>query len=87
MLLIGLPLGDLDGAEHGVRAVITPILDVMQTMPSFDYLARWCCSSASAPRRGGRPTLIYAMPPLVRISATASARVSPATVEASDSLG
>ena len=50
-VLIGMPLGGLvgTGGPRGHR-VITPVLDIMQTMPTFVYLRRSCCSSASARR-------------------------------------
>ena len=81
----------LDGTAQPGRssAIVTPILDVMQTMPSFVYLLPVRrCSSASAPRRPSICTLIYALPPVIRIAGARHPRRAPATtLEATDSLG
>ena len=45
-------------------------------MPSFVYLRRWCSSSGSAPRPRSSATLIYALPPVVRIAAHGIRNVS-----------
>ena len=50
-------------------AVITPVLDVMQTMPSFAYLAPLVLFFGIGPASAVVCTLIYALPPLVRITA------------------
>ena len=67
--VIGMPLGIWMARSKRSRPCVTPVLDLMQTMPSFAYLRRWRCSSASAPPPRSSCTLIYALPPLVRITA------------------
>lgn len=67
-LVIGLPLGVLAAKHRRVKAVIMPCLDVMQTMPSFVYLL-----PAVAFFSIGKPpalvaTVIFALPPLIRLS-------------------
>jgi len=47
-LLIGVPLGILARAAIGFQRLVSPVLDVMQIMPTFAYLARCRSSSASA---------------------------------------
>ncbi|MEO7069065.1 MAG: ABC transporter permease subunit [Nostocoides sp.] len=85
--VIGMPLGIAMARSRRVSAVFTPVLDVMQTMPSFAYLAPlalfWGIGSAAAIVT----TFIYAMPPLARITEHAIRGVEETTVEAARSLG
>ncbi|TKA08695.1 ABC transporter permease [Actinacidiphila oryziradicis] len=86
-LLVGIPLGVWAGVSDRVNRILTPVLDVMQTMPTFVYLAPltlfFLIGSASAVIA----TLIYAAPPAIRITAHAIRAVPATTVEAAESLG
>lgn len=86
-VLIGLPLGIWMARSRRATAAITPVLDVMQTMPSFAYLTPLVLFFGIGAASAVVVTLIYALPPLVRISAHALRTVAPTTVEASRSLG
>jgi glycine betaine/proline transport system permease protein len=86
-LLLGIPLGVWAGLSDRVNAAITPVLDFMQTMPTFVYLAPLVLFFLIGPASAVIATLIYAMPPVVRITAYGIRSVPPATVEASESLG
>jgi glycine betaine/proline transport system permease protein len=86
-VLIGLPLGIWMARSKRATAVITPVLDVMQTMPSFAYLAPLVLFFGIGAASAVVTTVIYSLPPLVRISAHGLRSVAPATVEASTSLG
>lgn len=86
-LAIGIPLGIWAGLVPRVNRIITPVLDFMQTMPTFVYLAPLTLFFLIGPASATIATLIYAMPPAVRITAHAIAAVPPASVEAADSLG
>jgi glycine betaine/proline transport system permease protein len=86
-LLIGLPVGIWMARSKAATAAITPILDVMQTMPSFAYLAPLVLVFGIGPASAIVTTLIYALPPLVRITAHGIRNVSPTTVEAARSIG
>ncbi|SEG55668.1 glycine betaine/proline transport system permease protein [Nonomuraea solani] len=86
-LLIGIPLGVWAGLSGRVRRVITPVLDVMQIMPTFAYLAPLALFFHIGAPAGAIATMIYAIPPAIRISALAISEVSPTAVEASTSLG
>ena len=86
-ILIGIPLGIWMSRSNAVTAVVTPVLDVMQTMPSFAYLAPLALFFGIGPAAAVITTLIYALPPLVRISAHGLRSVSPTTMEATESLG
>ncbi|MGI8577108.1 MAG: ABC transporter permease subunit [Nocardioidaceae bacterium] len=86
-LLIGLPLGVLMGNSKAATAVITPVLDVMQTIPSFVYLLPMVVFFGIGPAAAVMATLIYALPPVVRISAHGIRTVPRTAIEATDSLG
>ena len=68
-VIIGIPLGIWMARSTRANAAITPILDVMQTMPSFAYLAPLVLFFGIGPASAVVATLIYALPPLARITA------------------
>ncbi|MGW3243407.1 ABC transporter permease [Streptomyces sp. NPDC001070] len=86
-LLIGIPLGVWAGMSPRVNRVLTPVLDFMQTMPTFVYLAPLTLFFLIGPASATIATLIYAAPPAVRITAHAIRSVPGTTVEAAESLG
>lgn len=86
-LLIGIPLGVWAGLSDRVSRVITPVLDFMQTMPTFVYLAPLTLLFLIGPASATIATLIYAAPPVVRITAHGIRSVPRTTVEAAESLG
>jgi glycine betaine/proline transport system permease protein len=86
-VLLGIPLGIWMSRSKRATAALTPVLDVMQTMPSFAYLAPLALFFGIGPAAAVVTTLIYALPPLVRISAHGLRTVSPTTIEATTSLG
>ncbi len=86
-LLIGIPLGIWAGLNDRVDKIITPFLDFMQTMPTFVYLAPLTLIFLIGPASATIATLIYAMPPVVRITALGIRSVPRTTVEAAESLG
>ena len=85
--MIGLPLGIAMARRRSVSAVITPVLDLMQTMPAFAYLAPLALLFGIGASAGVVCTLIYALPPLVRITEHGIRSVPAATLEAAGSLG
>ena len=86
-LAIGIPVGITAGRSERFYAAIRPILDVMQIMPTFAYLAPLALFFLIGPTTGAIVTLIYAIPPAIRITALGIRSVAPATVEAATSLG
>jgi glycine betaine/proline transport system permease protein len=86
-LLIGIPLGVIAGRTPRFAAAITPILDVMQIMPTFAYLLPMTLLFGIGVAPGTIATLIYAIPPAVRITALGIRGVPSATMEAAQSLG
>jgi glycine betaine/proline transport system permease protein len=85
--LVGIPLGVWMGHSAAVRAIVTPVLDVMQTMPSFVYLLPFSILFGIGPAAAIMVTLVYATPPVVRISAHGMRTVDPGVLEATASLG
>jgi glycine betaine/proline transport system permease protein len=86
-LLFGIPLGILAGLSDRFHRLITPVLDFMQTMPTFVYLAPLVLLFSIGPASATIATLIYAMPPTIRITAHGIRSVPEAPIEATDSLG
>jgi glycine betaine/proline transport system permease protein len=86
-LAIGIPIGILAGRRPRVLRAIQPILDVMQIMPTFAYLAPFALFFLIGPATAAIVTLIYAIAPAIRITALGVSSVSPATVEAATSMG
>ena len=86
-LLIGIPLGIWAGLSDRFFKVATLVLDLMQTLPTFVYLAPLTLFFAIGPAAATIATLIYAAPPVVRLTAHAIRSVPPESVEAARSLG
>ncbi|HEY0693357.1 MAG TPA: ABC transporter permease subunit [Kribbella sp.] len=86
-LLVGIPLGIWAGLSDRFHRVATLVLDLMQTLPTFVYLAPLTLFFAIGPAAATIATLIYAMPPAVRLTAHAIRSVPPDSVEAARSLG
>jgi glycine betaine/proline transport system permease protein len=86
-LLIGIPLGIWAGLSDRVNRILTPVLDFMQVMPSFVYLAPLALLFLIGPASAVIATLIFAMPPVIRITAHGVRSVSTSALEAAESLG
>jgi glycine betaine/proline transport system permease protein len=86
-LLFGIPLGVWAGLSDRFNRLITPLLDFMQTMPTFVYLAPLTLFFLIGPASATIATLIYAAPPAIRITAHGIRSVPASTVEAAESLG
>ena len=86
-LLIGIPIGVWAGLNRRVDAVVTPILDLMQIMPAYAYLTPLALFFLIGPASAVISTLIYAAPPVIRLTSHGIRGVPANTVEAADSLG
>ncbi len=86
-LLIGLPLGLWAGVNDRVNKIVTPVLDFMQIMPSFAYLAPLVLLFLIGPAPAIVSTWIFAIPPVIRLTAHGIRQVPATTREAVDSLG
>ncbi|MGH3367153.1 MAG: ABC transporter permease subunit, partial [Nocardioidaceae bacterium] len=86
-VLIGLPVAILMSRSKRVTTVVTPVLDAMQTTPAFAYLAPLALIFGIGPPAAVMVTVIFALPPLVRIAAYGLQTVSPTSMEAAGSMG
>jgi glycine betaine/proline transport system permease protein len=86
-LLIGIPLGIWAGISDGFNRVITPVLDFMQILPSFVYLAPLTLAFLIGPAAAIIATVIYAAPPVIRLTAHGIRSVPAESREAVESLG
>jgi glycine betaine/proline transport system permease protein len=86
-LIVGIPLGIAMARRTAISSVVTPVLDVMQTMPSFSYLLPFFMIFGPGATCGIALTMVYCLPPLVRITELGIKQVPPTTQEAARSLG
>ena len=86
-LLVGIPLGIATGRSARVRRLITPVLDAMQIVPAFAYLMPVVILFSIGPAAAVVSTMIYAIPPAIRITALGIRGVPVNTVEAATSMG
>jgi len=86
-LVIGLPIGILMARYDRAQSVITPVLDVMQTMPSFVYLIPVVMLLGIGKVPGLLAVVIYAMPPIIRLTNLGIRLVDREVLEAADSFG
>ena len=68
-VVVGLPLGVLAGTSRRANAVIEPLLDLLQTMPTFVYLLPIVLFFGIGAASAVVATVLYAAPPLIRIAA------------------
>ncbi len=86
-LLIGQPLGILAGRSDRFQRLVTPVLDAMQIVPAFAYLMPIVILFSVGPGAAVATTLIYAIPPAIRITSLGIRGVPTNTVEAAEALG
>jgi glycine betaine/proline transport system permease protein len=86
-MVVGIPLGIWMARRKSVSNSVTPVLDIMQTFPPFCYLAPLALFFGIGSACALVLTIIYALPPLVRITEHGIRSVSPTTQEAARSLG
>ena len=87
-VLLGMPLAVLLGTGgRAVTGVMTAILDVFQTVPTFVFLAPIALFFGIGASAAVVATLVYALPPIVRVAGHGIRSVSATTIEATDSAG
>lgn len=86
-VVIGIPMGIAMSGSQILRKVVTPILDVMQTMPSFVYLIPVLMLFGIGKVPALFATIIYALPPLIRLTTLGITQVNHEMVEAGRSFG
>ena len=86
-IVVGIPLGIWMSWSNRVQSIITPILDVMQTIPSFVYLIPVVMLLGIGKVPGLLAVCIYAVPPIVRLTNLGLRLVDKEVLEAADAFG
>ena len=86
-VLFGIPLGIWFGKSRRAYAMAEPVLDFMQTMPAFVYLIPIIAFFGTGKPPGVLATIIFAMPPVIRLTALGMRGVPEATKEAAVAFG
>lgn len=86
-VMIGVPVGILAARNEMVNTAIRPILDFMQTLPVFIYLLPAIMFFGIGTVPGAVATLVFAMPPAVRLTNLGIRQVDPEVVEAANAFG
>ncbi len=86
-LVLGIPTGILMARSNLVKSTLKPLLDAMQTMPSFVYLIPALMFFGLGKVPAVFATIIYAMPPVIRLTDLGIRQVSQSVVEAAQAFG
>jgi glycine betaine/proline transport system permease protein len=86
-IVLSIPVGVWMSRSDRVRQLLTPILDLMQTLPSFVYLIPTVMIFGPGKIPALLATIVYAAPPLVRLTDLGLRSVDPAVMEASRAFG
>jgi glycine betaine/proline transport system ATP-binding protein len=86
-LLIGIPAGVLLAKHVMTRRLVSPLLDVMQTLPTFVYLIPAVAFFSVGKTPAVIATVIFALPPMIRLTALGISEVPKASVEAAVAHG
>jgi len=86
-LIVGIPIGILMAKSNLAESIIRPILDAMQTMPSFVYLIPALMFFGLGKVPALIATLIYAVPPVIRLTNVGIRQVSREVIEAAKAFG
>ncbi|HNU11072.1 MAG TPA: glycine betaine/L-proline ABC transporter permease ProW [Rubrivivax sp.] len=86
-VVIGLPLGILLARSDRAQGIVRPVLDAMQTTPAFVYLVPVVMLFGIGNVPGVIVTIIFALPPLVRLTNLGIRQVRPDLVEAARAYG
>ena len=86
-IIIGIPLGILSSRSKTFEIILRPILDVMQTIPSFVYLIPVVMLFGIGLTPGVVATIIFALPPIIRLTNLGIRQVGKGFKEAGSSLG
>jgi glycine betaine/proline transport system permease protein len=86
-LLLGIPLGILAARSDWVERMVRPVLDLMQTMPAFVYLIPAAMFFGLGRVPGVVATIVFAMPPAVRLTNLGIRQVPKELVEAGQAFG
>jgi len=86
-IIVGIPLGIMAALYQSAYRIIMPILDFMQTMPAFVYLIPAIPFFGLGPVGAIFSTVIFSMPPAIRLTCLGIRQVPGDLIEAADSFG
>jgi glycine betaine/proline transport system permease protein len=86
-VVIGIPMGIMSARSNRMRLIVNPVLDLMQTIPSFVYLIPAAMLFGLGKVPAILATVIYATPPLIRLTDLGIRMVDSEVVEASRAFG
>ncbi|AYM08088.1 MULTISPECIES: ABC transporter permease [Agrobacterium] len=86
-IVVGLPIGIAMARSNRLQSVVNPVLDVMQTMPSFVYLIPVVMLLGIGRVPGVIAVVIYAIPPMIRLTNLGIRMVDHDVLEAADAFG
>ena len=86
-IIVSIPVGVWMSRSLNVRKIVTPVLDLMQTLPGFVYLIPTVMIFGPGKIPALIATIVYAAPPLVRLTDLGLRSVDPAVMEASRAFG
>ncbi|MGA7277660.1 MAG: proline/glycine betaine ABC transporter permease [Desulfocapsaceae bacterium] len=85
--VVGIPLGILAGRSDNFEASLRPVLDAMQTTPAFVYLVPIVMLFSIGNVAGVLATIVFALPPIIRLTSLGIRQVHPELVEAALAFG
>src|SRR4029453_2968458 len=86
-LAIGIPVGILSARHPALEKVLRPVLDAMQTVPAFSYLVIVVLLFSIGATSAMIATVIFALPPAIRLTSLGIRQVPADTVEAGVAFG
>ncbi|HMN31089.1 MAG TPA: ABC transporter permease subunit, partial [Caldilineaceae bacterium] len=86
-IVIGLPLGVWSARNRVVEMLLRPVLDFLQTIPPFVYLVPVIMLFHVGRVPGIIASVLYALPPMIRLTSLGIQQVAPSAVEAADAFG
>ena len=86
-ILIGLPIGIAMSRSKTMQSVTLPVLDIMQTLPIFVYLIPFVMLFGPGKIPALLATIVFAVPPVIRLTNLGIRQVDAETVEAVESFG
>jgi glycine betaine/proline transport system permease protein len=85
--IVGIPLGILSGRSDRFEVLLRPALDAMQTIPPFVYLVPVVMLFSIGTVSGILATIVFALPPIVRLTSLGIRQVHPELIEAALAFG
>lgn len=86
-LVVGIPFGIASAKNQTIDKILRPCLDIMQTLPSFVYLVPIVMLFGIGEVPGVMATIVFAIPPLIRLTNLGIRQVSKEVVEAAIAFG